>query len=146
MDFFIEIILNVLYYCIKHVIQWGDVMDWTFDNNIPIYVQLVEQLKVSIISGELKPGDRLLSVREFAFNMKVNPNTMQKALSELEDLKLIYIERTNGKYVTEDKKLIAKLKKEYAEQVSEKYLENMKNLGFSIDEVLEFLKTKGGDK
>ena len=81
-----------------------------FDNNTPIYIQLVEQLKIDIISGQLKSGERLPSVRDLALQNKVNPNTMQKALVELEELNLIYTERTNGKYVTEDTKLIEKHK------------------------------------
>ena len=83
-----------------------------FDNNIPIYIQLVEQIKIDIISGKITSGERLPSVRDFALQMKVNPNTMQKALQELEDINLIYTERTNGKFVTEDKKLIDKFKKQ----------------------------------
>ena len=75
-----------------------------FDNNIPIYIQLVEQLKIDIISEKLKSGERLPSVREFALQTKVNPNTVQKAFVELEDLKLIHTERTNGRFVTDDKK------------------------------------------
>ena len=67
-------------------------MFFEFDNNIPIYIQLVEQLKISIISGKIKIGERLPSVRELAIQTKVNPNTMQKALVELENLKLIYTE------------------------------------------------------
>ena len=85
-------------------------MRFDFDNNVPIYIQLVEQLKIYIISGKLNPGDRLPSVRDLALQTKVNPNTMQKALGELEDLKLIYTERTNGKFVTNDQKLIDKYK------------------------------------
>ena len=115
-------------------------MDFMFDNNIPIYVQIVEQIKKDIISGNLSPGEKLLSVRELAFRMKVNPNTMQKALAELEDLKLIYTERTNGKYVTSDTKLILKVKKEYARNISEKYIESMKELGLSKDEIVGYLK------
>ena len=83
-------------------------MKFEFDNNIPIYIQLVEQIKTFIISGNLKPGERLPSVRDLALQTKVNPNTMQKALTELEELKLIYTERTNGKFVTNDQKLIDK--------------------------------------
>ena len=81
-------------------------MEFTFDNNIPIYIQLLEYLKIYLISGVFKSGEKLPSVREFATTFKVNPNTMQKALSELESMKLIYTERTNGKYVTKDTKLI----------------------------------------
>ena len=73
-----------------------------FDNNKPIYLQLVEDIKKSIIKGEYKPGDKLPSVREYALLMKVNPNTMNKALLELENIKLIYTERTTGKYITKD--------------------------------------------
>lgn len=68
-------------------------MQFEFENNIPIYIQLMEQMKLQIIAGELKPGDRIPSVRELAMVHKVNPNTMQKALSELEDAGLIYTER-----------------------------------------------------
>ena len=93
-------------------------MKFDFDNNIPIYIQLVEQLKISIISGKLKSGDRLPSVRDLALQTKVNPNTMQKALVELENLKLIYTERTNGKFVTNDQKIIDKYKKQYADELS----------------------------
>lgn len=72
-------------------------MNFIFDNDRPIYIQLVEQLKQQIVSGKGKTGERLLSVRELAILTKVNPNTMQKALVELENEKLIYTERTNGK-------------------------------------------------
>ena len=85
-------------------------MEITFDNNIPIYIQVLEYMKIYLISGVFKCGEKLPSVREFSITFKVNPNTMQKALSELEDLNLIYTERTNGKYVTNDKELIEKLK------------------------------------
>ena len=83
-------------------------MNFIFDNDRPIYIQLVEQLKQEIVSGKIKPGERMLSVRELAAITKVNPNTMQKALSELESEKLIYTERTNGKFVTENKELTKK--------------------------------------
>lgn len=111
-----------------------------FDNNIPIYVQLVEEIKISIISGKLLPGSRLLSVRELALDMKVNPNTMQKALQELENIGLIYTERTNGKFVTTDKNLIDKYKKEYASDLSNKYFTSMKSIGYTKDEIIEYLK------
>ncbi|HBA37154.1 MAG TPA: GntR family transcriptional regulator [Firmicutes bacterium] len=119
-------------------------MKFKFDNNIPIYIQLVEQLKISIVSGNLKSGERLPSVRELALQTQVNPNTMQKALSELEDLGLVYTERTNGKYVTKDQKLIDKLKSEYAEELSKNYLSSMKNLGFTENDAIEHLKKMGG--
>ena len=119
-------------------------MKFEFDNNIPIYIQLVEQLKMYIISGNMKTGERLPSVRELALQTKVNPNTMQKALVELEEIGLIYTERTNGKFVTENKKLIEKLRNNYAKELSLQYFSNMSNIGFDKDEVYEYLKNIGG--
>ncbi len=121
-------------------------MKFEFDNNIPIYIQLVEQLKIFIISGKIKPGERLPSVRDLAMETKVNPNTMQKALTELEGLKLIYTERTNGKFVTEDKSLINKYKNQYASEISKKYFESMDNIGFSMDDAIKYLKDLGENK
>ena len=112
----------------------------SFDNNIPIYIQLVEQLKIYIISGKLKLGERLPSVRELALQTKVNPNTMQKALGELEDLNLIFTERTNGKFVTENQELIKEYRNKYAAELSKKYVESMKNIGFESQDILKFLE------
>ena len=111
-----------------------------FDNNIPIYIQLVEQIKKDIISGKLNPGEKLLSVREFALQMKVNPNTVQKAFVELEELKLIYTERTNGKFVTTNKNLINRYKKEFADELTKKYLSSMKDIGFDKKDIIDYLK------
>ena len=121
-------------------------MGFEFDNNIPIYIQLVEQLKINIISGKLKSGERLPSVRDLALQNKVNPNTMQKALLELEELKLIYTERTNGKFVTENVELIEKIKNELAKEKVNNYLNDMKNIGISYNEAVKYLQELGGNK
>ena len=115
-------------------------MDFTFDNNIPIYIQLLEYMKIYLISGVFKCWDKLTSVREFSSTFKVNPNTMQKALSELEAMKLIYTERTNGKYVTEDAKLIEKLKDEYAITLAKSYFEGMKRIGLGKADSIKYLE------
>lgn len=115
-------------------------MNFVFDNDRPIYIQLVEQLKIYIISGKIKSGEKLPSVRDLALKTKVNPNTMQKALAELEDLKLIYTERTNGKYVTKDQKLLDKFKDKYAKEKTQKYISEMQELGFIKEKIVEFLK------
>ena len=119
-------------------------MNFEFDNTTPIYIQLVEQLKMDIISGKLKVGERLPSVRELALQAKVNPNTVQKALGELEELEIIYTERTNGKFVTTDYRLIEKYKKRSALELSKTYLSSMYNIGFNKEEILEYLKELGG--
>lgn len=121
-------------------------MKFQFDNDLPIYVQLVEQFKIFIIAGQFRPGERLASVRDLAVQNKVNPNTMQKALVELEKMKLVYTERTNGKYVTSDHKLIEKYKIEYANDLSHKYISAMENVGFKYEEILSCLQKVGGNK
>lgn len=119
-------------------------MEYIFDNERPIYIQLVEIIRVEIVSGKLRKGQRLPSVRELALIMKVNPNTMQKALGELEDEKLVYTERTNGKYVTKDEKLIEKAKKELAKEKVNDYLNSMQSIGISFDESIKYLQELGG--
>lgn len=114
-------------------------MEITFDNNIPIYIQLLEYIKIYIISGTFKCGEKLPSVRDFSINFKVNPNTMQKALTELESIGLIYTERTNGKYVTKDEKVVEKLKNEYAITLAKSYFEGMKRIGFSKADSIKYL-------
>ena len=115
-------------------------MEFTFDNNIPIYIQLLEYLKIYLISGVFKSGDKLPSVRDFATTFKVNPNTMQKALMELESMKLIYTERTNGKFVTKDEDLIKKLKDEYAMTLAKSYFQGMKRIGLGKAESIKYLE------
>ncbi len=118
-------------------------MKFTFDNNIPIYIQVLEYMKIYLISGVFKCGEKLPSVRDFAETFKVNPNTMQKALSELESMKLIYTERTNGKYVTNDKKLIEKLKDEYAITLAKSYFNGMKRIGLGKADSIKYLEGLG---
>ena len=120
-------------------------MDYIFDNERPIYIQLVEIIRIEIVSGKFQKGQKIPSVRELALIMKVNPNTMQKALVELENEKLIYTERTNGKYVTKDEKLIEKVKKELAKEIVNNYLNSMKNIGIEYDSALKYLQEGGKD-
>lgn len=115
-------------------------MDITFDNNIPIYIQIVEYIKIYIISGTFNCGEKIPSVRDFAYAFKVNPNTMQKALSELENEGLIFTERTSGKYVTKDKNIVMKLKDEYALTLAKSYFEGMKRIGFGKSDSIKYLE------
>ena len=115
-------------------------MEFTFDNNIPIYIQVLEYMKIYLNSGVFKCGEKLPSVREFSTTFKVNPNTMQKALAELESMNLIYTERTNGKYVTNDIKLIDKLKDEYAITLAKSYFEGMKRIGLGKADSIKYLE------
>ena len=118
-------------------------MDYIFDNERPIYVQLVEKLRIEIVSGKLKSGERIPSVRELALTTRVNPNTMQKALSELENEGLIYTERTNGKFVTDNKELIKKIKRKLAEEKVNNYIKDMKNIGITYEQSIQYLQELG---
>lgn len=120
-------------------------MTFEFDNNTPIYIQLVEQLKMQIVSGKISPGERLPSIRDLALKTRVNPNTMQKALGELEQLKLIYTDRTNGKFATEDKPLIEEFKNECANNFALKYFKDMQNLGITKNDAIEYLEKLKGE-
>ena len=119
-------------------------MDHIFDNERPIYIQLVEKIRLEIISGKLKSGERIPSVRELALTARVNPNTMQKALAELENEGLVYTERTNGKFVTENEKLIENVKKELANQKVQKYFQDMQKLGIDKEDAIKYLQELGG--
>ena len=121
-------------------------MDHIFDNERPIYVQLVEKIRLEIISGKLMLGERIPSVRELALTARVNPNTMQKALAQLEDEGLIYTERTNGKFVTNNKELIEKIKKGLAKEKVNIFFNDMKNIGITHKEILKYLQELGGNE
>lgn len=114
-------------------------MEWQFDNNRPIYIQLIEYLKFKIISGELQIGSRLESVRTMAEEAEVNPNTMQRALSELEREGLVYSQRTKGRFVTEDKSKIEDLKKSIAKMEIEKLREILNRLGYDEEQMIEII-------
>ena len=121
-------------------------MTFIFDNERPIYVQLVEQLRIAVVSGAYEPGERLPSVRELALAAKVNPNTMQRALTELEGENLIFTERTNGKFVTQDGAVIEAAKKSLAREKVRRYLSDMKNIGASFEDAVNYLSELGGEK
>ncbi len=119
-------------------------MNFIFDNDRPIYIQLTEQIEKCIISGKILPGEKLPSVRDFALKTKINPNTVQKSLIELEKKQLIYTERTNGKFVTTDIGLIKKYKEKYAKATAKKYFSDMNELGFNNKEAIDYLNSIGG--
>ena len=106
-------------------------MKWQFSNDAPIYSQLIAQIKVGIVSGAFPPGERLPSVRDLATEAGVNPNTMQRALAQLETEGLVRTERTAGRYVTEDTELIEQLRTEAARKLAEEFLVKMRGIGYS---------------
>lgn len=121
-------------------------MRWQFSNDAPIYAQLILQIKVGIVSGAFPPGDRLPSVRDLATEAGVNPNTMQRALMELERDGLVYSQRTAGRFVTEDKAMIEAAKRGLAERHIKTFLEAMMNLGFQREEIVALLRQETGEE
>ena len=117
-----------------------------YASNTPIYLQLVDQFKHRIISGELTVGSKLDSVRDLAASFEVNPNTMQRALSELERDNLVYAERTSGRFITQDKELIVKMREEIAQEIIETFIQQMKSIGFSDKEVIELFQKKVSER
>lgn len=115
-------------------------MPWDLDNDRPIYLQLMERIQQDIVSGVYKAGDKLPSVRELAIDAAVNPNTMQKALSELERDGLVHSRRTSGRFITEDESMLKNLRDELASRHIQDFMEKMKQLGFQEKETLEKLQ------
>ena len=117
-------------------------MDRKLQENMPIYMQIMNRVRDAVASGELAPGDRVASVREMAADFEVNPNTMQRALNELEREGLLVSERTAGRFVTTDRNLIAQLKKEAAEEAADAFRREMLALGFSVEEMIAFFRRR----
>ena len=120
-------------------------MDFIFDNDRPIYVQLVETLRTAIVAGEYAPGARLPSVRELSVQAKVSPNTMQRALTQLEEDGLVFTERTNGKFVTREKDRINKVKSAIAAEKARAYLKETARLGLTPAEAVACLNECRGE-
>ena len=114
-------------------------MSFEFDNNKPIYLQLVDIIKLKIISKELKPGSKLSSVRDMAQEFGVNPNTMQRALSELERENLLYSQRTSGRFVTNNEDNINQLREEVAKVEILSLYNILTKLGYKKEELIELV-------
>ncbi len=115
-------------------------MKWQFNADAPIWSQLIAQIKVGIVTGAFPPGERLPSVRDLAAEAGVNPNTMQRALTELERDGLVYSQRTAGRFVTEDQSMIASAKRSLAESHIQTFLRAMAHLGYDREEILTLLR------
>lgn len=115
-------------------------MAWSFKEDRPIYTQLLEQIQARIVTGQYKLGERLPSVRELAAEAGVNPNTMQRALAELERIGLVYSQRTSGRMITDDAQKIGEMKMQLAQDVIEEFLQNMKKLGYEQKEIAQLIE------
>ena len=121
-------------------------MGWSFQNELPIYTQLVDAIKFSIVSGELLPGARMSTVRDLALEAGVNPNTMQRALQQLEREGLVYSQRSSGRFVTEDVSAIDRARSALAEEYVRRYRDSMRSLGFTEEEMRALLSSSGEEE
>lgn len=116
-------------------------MEWQFRSDQPIYTQLTQRLTQAIIAGEFQPGERLPTVRDLAMEAGVNPNTVQRALAELEREGLVFSQRTAGRFVTENVHMIENARFRAADQCVEAFLSEMAKLGCGRDEVISLLQS-----
>jgi len=119
-------------------------MPWNLTSDRPIFMQIIEIIQLEIISGKYRPGDKLPSVRDLASEAAVNPNTMQKALSELERSGLVVTMRTSGRVVTEDMEMIKQIRKQLAAEQAAEFVKQMKELGFQKADILALIEQETG--
>lgn len=122
---------------------------YKFLDGIPIYIQIASELKNRIISGQLKPGDKLPSVREIAEEFSVNPNTAQRVFIELDKDGITYIERGVGTFVKEDGNMVEQLLQQEAGKIRSRFIEEAKKLGLTLEEIIQDLTThweQGGEQ
>ena len=115
-------------------------MSWTFDNNKPIYLQIMDKIKLQIVSHKLEPNQQLPTVRELASEAGVNPNTIQRALSDLEREGFVYTKRTAGRVVTEDLDLILQSRKQLSEEQLQQFVTGMVEFGYEKEELPTVLR------
>lgn len=119
-------------------------MTMDFAKDRPIYLQLVESISGDVIKGTLKPGDKLPSVREYALETGVNVNTIQRVYKELEMMALTETKRGQGTFITTDKQVIEQVREQMKEQVALQFISSIESFGFSVEEIIDILKQKGG--
>ena len=115
-------------------------MSWNLNSERPIYAQIMERITMDIISGIYAPGAKLPSVRDLAQEAGVNPNTMQKALSDLERTGLLFSQRTSGRFITEDLAMIEKTKEDLASIQIKEFLEKMEHIGFTKESTIQLIE------
>ena len=121
-------------------------MNWKFAGDRPVYQQIMENIRGAVLRGELPPGGRVPSVRELAAEAGVNPNTMQRALAEMEREGLMFTNRTSGRYVTEDREMIGKVREEIAGERITEFLSGMSQLGFTEQDIVALLEKRSGEE
>lgn len=121
-------------------------MAWNLDSDRPIYTQILEEIQLRVVTGQYKPGAKIPSVRELAAQAGVNPNTMQKALAELEREGLVMAQRTSGRVVTEDMEMIKETRNKIAREQINDFIHKMLKLGFQKEEIITLIRQAQGEE
>ncbi len=117
-----------------------------FDANKPIYQQLMDRITSEIVRGDIKAGDKLASVREYAIEVGVNANTIQRVYRELEHLEIVESRRGQGTFVTENKQLLHQLREDIKRNLIKQFIEEMNNMGYSLSDMVDGIKNERRDK
>lgn len=115
-------------------------MAWHFSSERPVYLQISERLTKSVLSGEIKPGEQMPTVRQLALESAVNPNTVQRAFGHLETKGILISQGTIGRFVTTDTTVIETSRKELGDEIIKKFIKDMKQLSYSDQEIINLLK------
>lgn len=121
-------------------------MSIEFDNNLPIYLQIMNHMKRQIVNGSLAAGDKIPSVRELAAELQINPNTIQRTFQELEREQIVETRRGLGRFVTSEESKIMAIKKEMAGKLLDTFVEGMKELGFAETDIVSIVAEAVGSK
>ncbi|MGO4540890.1 GntR family transcriptional regulator [Paenibacillus sp. 2TAB19] len=121
-------------------------MSIEFDNNLPIYLQIMNHMKKQIVVGKLKAGDKIPSVRELAVELQINPNTVQRTFQELEREQIVETKRGLGRYVTSEVDKIMEIKKEMAGDLIDRFIQGMQELGFRNDDIITIVAEAVNDE
>ncbi|MDD3751744.1 MAG: GntR family transcriptional regulator [Tissierellia bacterium] len=111
-----------------------------FNNNIPIYLQVIERIKQDIVSGKLKPGDKMPSSREYSNELGINFNTVARVYKELEMEEIVFTKRGLGTFITESDKQIESLRYTMAKNQITTFIEGMKQLGYTKEDMIRFIE------
>lgn len=117
-------------------------MNFVPNDKEPVYIQIIRYIKQNIVRGDLQPGDAIPSRREMAVKIKVNPNTVQKAYKEMEDMGVITTVRNYQSNITTDNELIKKIRQELINESMENFIENMKAIKVGKDELINIINDR----
>lgn len=131
---------SVLMYWCTIIAEQSEVKIMEFNNSMPIYLQIIDDIKKQLVRGELKIGDKIVSQREYAQKMKVNPNTVQRAYREMENMNFLESLRGQGTFICNRPEMLEEIKEEMSESIMRNFVKEMKSIGFSDDKTLALVK------